>query len=103
MSVDKLEAFVWKFGNGCANAHIDEFGNVVIDKWFRQTPTPTAQDIEAAIAEYAVKKPILMEISRLENTMSLRRVREAVRGPGGKAWLDNLDDQIAALRAQLTP
>lgn len=43
---------------------------------------------------------IQAQIAALEAQITNRRVREAIRG-SGKAWLDGVDDQIAALRAQL--
>lgn len=71
---------------------------------------PTQEAIEAHKPLYLAwvelensRSSIKSQIAGLESTMSLRRIREAVRGPSGKAWLDNLDDKIAALRAQLTP
>jgi hypothetical protein len=39
----------------------------------------------------------LMKIFELENTMTLRRLREAILGIDG-GWLKALDQQIAALR-----
>lgn len=45
-------------------------------------------------------RDIQAEIAVLEASITNRRIREAIRGQG-KAWLDNIDDQIAALRAQL--
>ena len=44
---------------------------------------------------------LLQQIAALEETASPRRVREAIKGQG-KVWLDNLDDEIIALREQLT-
>ena len=41
------------------------------------------------------------QIQALEATVTDRRVREAVLGVDDN-WLKNLNDQIAALRAQLT-
>lgn len=48
----------------------------------------------------ALKTSITNQIAALEAQITNRRIREAIRG-GGKAWLDSIDDQIAALRAQL--
>lgn len=55
---------------------------------------------EAAALASKPRKIILAQIAALEATITNRRIRDAVRGPG-KAWLDSIDDQIAALRAQL--
>lgn len=48
----------------------------------------------------ATKASIINQIAALEASITNRRIREAIRGQG-KAWLDAIDDQIAALRAQL--
>lgn len=44
---------------------------------------------------------ILAQIYALEATVTQRRLRESVTTVDGKAWLANVDTQIAALRAQL--
>lgn len=46
------------------------------------------------------KQAIRQQIAALEAQVTGRRIREAIRGQG-KAWLDTIDDQIAALRTQL--
>lgn len=72
-----------------------------------RTETLMTQQEEAAAlasaAQYAIDAPkiaIRQQIAALEAQVTNRRIREAIRGQG-KAWLDNIDDQIAALRAQL--
>lgn len=55
---------------------------------------------EAQHALEAPKQAIRQQITSLEASITNRRIREAIRG-NGKAWLDGVDDQIAALRAQL--
>lgn len=77
-------------------------------KWVNGVAMPwTLEEIEVRQAEEAAfeatraRRQIIDQISALEATMTPRRLREAARGQSGKAWLDNLDDQIAALRAQL--
>ena len=60
-------------------------------------------EYEAAVAKSHVNASVKAQIATLEASCTERRWREAVRGPAGKAWLDGLDDQIAALRAQLVP
>jgi hypothetical protein len=58
------------------------------------------------VAEIEVRKtapvPILAQILAIEATVTQRRLREAVTTVEGKAWLADVDSQIAALRAQLT-
>lgn len=60
----------------------------------------TRIEVEEVI-ETPVVPTILRQIYILEEQITPRRIREAIKGPVGKAWLDNLDDQIATLRAQL--
>lgn len=48
----------------------------------------------------ATKRSITNQITTLEASITNRRIREAIRG-SGKQWLDGIDDQIVALRAQL--
>jgi hypothetical protein len=58
--------------------------------------------IEAHVANTAKREHnagIDKQIAALEARVTPRRMREAVTGPG-KVWLDDLDDQIAVLRAQ---
>lgn len=57
-------------------------------------------DMTAAEIEANRVSGIHAQITALEATVTNRRIREAIRG-SGKVWLDNIDDQIAALRAQL--
>lgn len=57
-------------------------------------------DVAAALADKS-KVLIRNQIIALEMTVTQRRLREALRGQGA-AWLANVDDQIAALRAQLS-
>ena len=62
--------------------------------WLSEGNTPEPADQPSA------RDLILKQIATLEASVTPRRVREAVRG-SGKQWLDNLDDQITALRGQL--
>jgi hypothetical protein len=45
--------------------------------------------------------PIITQIFALEETITIRRIREAVLGTDG-GWLKAIDAQIAALRGQLS-
>jgi hypothetical protein len=70
---------------------------------------PTLAQVKAAKLTYAAtiakatgNAVIAEQIAALESTATNRRIREAVRG-SGRAWLDALDDQIAALRALIVP
>ena len=65
------------------------------------TPEEVAE-IEARKSSPSVTNgPILAQITALEATVTQRRLRESVTTVDGKAWLSNVDTQIAALRAQL--
>lgn len=59
-----------------------------------------SEDDSLAPPPPAPKRDIQAEIAALEAQVTNRRIREAIRG-NGKVWLDEIDDQIAALRAQL--
>jgi len=54
----------------------------------------------AANQASAHKSSITGQIATLEASITNRRIREAIRG-SGKQWLDDIDDQITVLRAQL--
>jgi hypothetical protein len=54
----------------------------------------------AALAE-APRIAILAQIAAIEATVTQRRLREAALTEDGRAWLADVDAQIAALRAQL--
>jgi len=56
-------------------------------------------NIERMAAEEAAKAP-LTAIRTLERQVTQRRLREAALTDEGKAWLQNIEDQIAAERAR---
>lgn len=56
---------------------------------------------EAAWATGQVKRDALAQIKALEGSVTPRRIREAALSDAGKAWLANVDNQIATLRGQL--
>lgn len=70
--------------------------NEEFKKWIAEGNTPEPADPPSH------NESILKQIADLEATVTQRRLREAIRG-NGKAWMDALDDQIAALRSQLQP
>lgn len=57
-------------------------------------------EIQAASGQSASDK-IRAEIIYLESQQTPRRLREAALTEEGKVWLQNLEDQIAAKRAEL--
>ena len=57
-------------------------------------------EIQAAPAQCPADK-IKAEISALESLQTPRRLREAALSEEGNAWLQNLEDQIVAKRAEL--
>mgnify|MGYP003442178446 CR=1 FL=1 len=56
---------------------------------------------EAAHAAASVNAPTLSTIAALEASVTPRRSREAVTTDAGKAWLVDVDKQIADLRTKL--
>jgi hypothetical protein len=66
-------------------------------------PDDEEAQIRATWALSDAEQPTLAikaQIEALEATQTPRRIREALRGTDN-GWLDNVDAQIAALRAQL--
>ena len=61
----------------------------------------TPEEIAEIEARKTAPVPIMAQIAALEATVTQRRIREAVTTTDGKTWLANVDNQIAALRAQL--
>ena len=62
------------------------------------TLRPVAPVFDAVAANNAAVKA---QIAELEAQQTPRRIREAALSAEGKSWLENLDSQITALRAQL--
>ena len=65
------------------------------------TPEEVAEIEARQSSNDVLNAPILAQITALEATVTQRRLRESVTTVDGKAWLANVDTQIAALRAQL--
>tara|TARA_R100000365_G_C2748574_1_gene80564 strand:- start:11494 stop:11781 length:288 start_codon:yes stop_codon:yes gene_type:complete len=61
----------------------------------------TPDEIAALLPQPSSADLIKQKIATLEATVTPRRIREAVLGIDG-GWLADLNEQIAALRAQLT-
>ena len=61
--------------------------------------TAKESDYEAYLATQTANAAIIKQITALEATQTPRRMREALADP---TWLNALNAQIAALRAQLT-
>jgi len=59
-------------------------------------------DGDAEILPYVkpVNEDLDKQISDIESTLTLRRLREAVLTSDGKVWLQDVDDQIKILRDQ---
>lgn len=55
--------------------------------------------VEGVEREMTPNEVLLSQIAELEAKQTPRRFREAVKDP---TWINALDEQIAALRAQLT-
>jgi hypothetical protein len=58
-------------------------------------------EYEAAVTKSQANASIKAQIATLEASCTERRWREAALTDAGKAWLANVDSQIAALRASL--
>ena len=65
------------------------------------TPEEVAEIDARKSSPSVLNAPVLAQITALEATVTQRRLRESVTTVDGKAWLSNVDTQIAALRAQL--
>ena len=67
----------------------------------------TAEEVAQAEADAAQAERAAVNAARdaqilaLEATVTQRRLREAALTEAGRAWLADVDEQIAALRAQL--
>lgn len=68
--------------------------------WHDATVPPAQAELDAAMVKVAANQTILDQITALEGTITPRRMREAVLGTDG-GWLADVNNQIAALRAQL--
>ena len=66
---------------------------VVVDG---ETVTITKKAVDKSEAEIAQEK-----IQTLEATVTQRRVRDSILTPDGKAWLENVESQIASERSKL--
>lgn len=79
-----------------------EIAPKLINGHYEQDYEVVALDAATVAANQAAahKTSITNQITALEAQVTGRRIREAIRG-SGKQWLDGVDDQIAALRAQL--
>lgn len=51
------------------------------------------------VREPAPEPTVPEQIEALERKVTARRLREAILTPGGKVWLQNAENDIAALRA----
>ena len=79
---------------------------VVTPQGQQEVPLTDAEiaQVNADAAAWAASQPneaIKAQISALESTQTLRRIREAQAGTDS-GWLNNLNTQIANLRGQLT-
>lgn len=81
---------------------VREVAPKLINGHYEQDYEVLALDAATIVANQtaATKQSVLNQIVILEASITNRRIREAIRG-SGKVWLDNIDDQIAALRVQL--
>ena len=97
---DIAEVIGWKFnhqpGMSTRDGVITEFPGGI----------PSAQDQATWTAEYdaefsPTKETARAEITRLESTVTPRRLREALAGQPGKDWIAGTESAIAIERAKL--
>lgn len=69
-------------------------GEVWVQQW-------SVENLPAEEAANQLRLSLLAQIVELEVQATPRRIREAIQGGDGAVWLDTLDAEIAALRAQL--
>lgn len=62
---------------------------------------PTAKALKAASDAADARRETLNKISALESSITSRRIREAMLTDAGKAWLEDVESQIATLRGSL--
>lgn len=67
------------------------------------TADPVAKTVVYAPKPVDRNIAIRKQIQTLEQSVTQRRLREAIRTAPGKQWLETVDDQIVALRGQLQP
>tara|TARA_Y100001951_G_C11059883_1_gene140220 strand:+ start:147 stop:437 length:291 start_codon:yes stop_codon:yes gene_type:complete len=86
---------------------IDPFAQVIAfpeatydDVVWHSSPLPKA-DVEAMQVTLEAQAPAKAEIKRIEQSVTPRRMREAITSDEGKAWVANIEDKIESERAKL--
>ena len=97
MALDQMGAG-WKFGGSVTDGTQESWEDV---GWEDERGKPSWDDLRAAHAKWLTKTTILENIAALESQQTPRRLREAALSDNGRAWLQNLEDQIVAKRAEL--
>jgi len=73
----------------------------MVDTWRDPSlPVPTEVEVSAALVAVEAEWAAQVKIERLENQMTLRRIREMTT-PEGQQWMADLEAQIAIERAKL--
>jgi len=67
-------------------------------KWPNSQSTEAVDEESQEWLDFINSVDAVNQIQELEATVTPRRMREAALTDEGKAWLQNIDDQIAALR-----
>lgn len=88
----------WQFGGSVTDGTQAAWDAVT---WEDERSKPAWDALCAAHAKMFARTSILMDIKELESQQTPRRLREASLTDAGRAWLENLDEQIAAKRAEL--
>jgi hypothetical protein len=104
-SVEDAELFVARGWRELTEAEIQSAGMAGFEQYVSPASAVVMQNGNVAFTPPDMKAEriiqIRIDIANLEAQQTDRRVREAALTDTGKAWLQNLEDQIAAKRAEL--
>lgn len=102
-----IAGHVWCWRENAWNAVEDHRGERLWDASGAEVTVrglgPLPEGLSASPPEPDPNAGLDAQILALEATVTQRRLREAALTEAGRAWLADLDAQIAALRAQRTP
>lgn len=76
-------------------------GNYKTIAWRDKRPMPTWAEVRSAMLKAEESRSAKYEIRHMEDTITPRRIREAVLTKEGKEWLDQTNGAISALRKLL--
>lgn len=88
----------WKFGGSVTDGTQEVWDAVV---WEDARDKPTWDDVRKAYAKWQSRSKLIADIAGFESQQTPRRLRDAALTDDGRAWLQNLENKIAAKRAEL--